>query len=114
MSVLSLQETKRPIPITTDEFDRKVEAGEDIDDHIDWSSMVLVQPGELSPGEKLSLQQASIDKNDVANELPSLSVLLPLWALERLGRVAESQGISREDLAQLLIVQQMGQSKVPA
>ncbi len=113
MSALSLPETKRPIPITTEEFDRKVEAGEDIDDHIDWSSMVLVHPGQLSPGEKLSLQQASIDKNKVANELPSLSVLLPLWALERLGRVAESQGISREDLAQLLLVQHLGQEKVP-
>lgn len=97
---------KRPVPITVEEFDRKVEAGEDIDEHIDWSSFVDIMPGELSPQQQV--------KEDLGQPLPMLNISLPAWALSKLQQVAGKQGVSEEKLAELFIVQQLEQQKVPA
>lgn len=112
---------KIPLPITTEEFDRKAEAGEDIDDYLDWENVVTILPGELAPGQEPSaettakLEQDKAIYEDVSDQgSNTLLITLPLWALERLGRVAASDGISREYLAQLLLVQHLGQYNVPA
>ncbi len=52
----------RPLPISTEEFDRKAEAGEDIDAYIDWDSGVMVAPGEMPPGMKLSPEKEAAEK----------------------------------------------------
>ncbi len=49
------QRFKRPIPISTQEFDHKVEGGEDINDHLDWEKAETIMPGELSRREEITL-----------------------------------------------------------
>ena len=104
--------------ITAEEFDAKFDAGEDISDYIDWDSGVMVMPGELSPGQKRSIEMLAEAENpppgeNATNEEPPLlHVTLPLWAYDQLKSEATRQGISQEDLAQRLIVQRLDQQKV--
>ena len=108
----------RPVSITAEEFDAKFDAGEDISDYIDWDSGVMVMPGELSPGQKRSMEMLAEAENSPSggngtDEEPLLlRVTLPLWAYDQLKREATRQGISQEDLAQLLILQRLDQQKV--
>lgn len=112
MSDIEKRAAKRPLPISAEEFDRRAENGEDLDEYFDWDKGVLVAPGELSPGQLLSIQQEE-DLSAYAGVLQNgasprdLQVSLPSWALERLGRVASKRGIREQDLALLLIVQQL-------
>ena len=109
---------ERPLSITAEEFDAKFDAGEDISDYIDWDSGVMVMPGELSPGQKRSIEMLAEAKNLPSGEAatnekpPLLHVTLPLWAYDQLKSEATRQGISQEDLAQRLIVQRLDQQKV--
>lgn len=57
---------RRPPPITVEEFDRKVEAGEDIDDYVDWENGVTIWPGELAPGQEPSAETTAKLDHDKA------------------------------------------------
>ena len=111
------QAAGRPLSITAEEFDAKFDAGEDISDYIDWDSGVMVMPGELSPGQKRSIEMLAEAENSQSggngtNEEPLLlHVTLPLWAYDQLTSAATRQEISQEDLAQLLIVQRLDKQK---
>ena len=109
MSDLENQSPKRPISISTEEFDRKVEAGEDIDDYLDWENAVAVMPGEFSAETMLALQ-AQEDRGSLhekGTDAAFLQVSLPGWAREQLQSEAAQQGISWEELAQFLILRQL-------
>ena len=107
---------ERPIPISTAEFDRKVEAGEDIDEHLDWDNAIAVEAGQFTPEMVASLRGFAPDGESSASEqmaaAPVLHISLPLWAYAQLKSEATRQGISQEDLAQRLIVQRLDKQKV--
>ena len=112
-------ESKVPVKaINAEEFDAMFDAGEDVSAYIDWDKGVMVAPGELSPGQKLSIQRYAEDEGTEHTDVPtsaekySLSVSLPPWAFNRLQSEAAHQGISQEKLAQLLIVQRLDKEKV--
>ena len=70
MSDFRNQRPDRPVPISTREFDRKVEAGEEIDDHPDWGSAETLVPGELSKREEIALLKERVSSlQDVVNDL---------------------------------------------
>ena len=110
---------KRPVPISTEEFDRKVEAGEDIDDHLDWENAVTVRPGEFFAEIMLGMQAAEEssgvqDGGHGEADAIFLRIGLPKWAFSQLQDEASRRGLSREDLAQQLIVRQLEREKVPS
>ena len=105
------QISSQPVPITATAFDRKVEAGEDMDDYLHWDGAVMVEPGELSPGQKLFMQADTqriepADGNSPAALYP-FNVSLPAWAFELLQQDAARKGISYEHWAQLILLQRM-------
>ena len=71
------------MPISTEEFDRKIEAGENIDDHLDWSNVVEIMPRELSPEQKAAVQtqsdagQAVTDAGTTSTPMKPMDVSLP-------------------------------------
>ena len=107
---------ERPIPISTAEFDRKVEAGEDINDHLDWDNAVAIEAGQFAPEIVASLRQLARAEGPPLDEqtaaAPALHISLPPWAYAQLKSEATRQGISQEDLAQILIVQRLDKQKV--
>ena len=111
-------EPKAPRPISAEEFDAMFDAGEDVSAYIDWDKGVMVEPGELSPGQKLSLQTFAVSGSiemggaEAAEMEQPLSIALPSWAFDQLQDEAERQGVSQEKLAQLLIIQRLDKAKV--
>ena len=111
-------EPKTLQPISAEEFDAMFDAGDDVSAYIDWDKGVMVAPGELSPGQKLSMQilaasgSAEAGSPQAVHEEQSLSISLPLWAFDQLQNEANRQGISQEKLAQILIVQRLDKAKV--
>ena len=71
--------------ITTDEFDRKVDEGEDISEHIDWSS--ARRPG-------LESKRVNVD--------------FPAWVVTGLDREARRLGVTRQSLIKLWIAERLG------
>jgi hypothetical protein len=119
MNALENHRSNCPIPISTEEFDRKVEAGEDLDEHIDWEKAVMVAPDELSPGQKLSLMQAWLDdllpraeaSSFPSPEQASLNIPFSPFVLVQIGQEALRHGVSREALVQSWVEQKVGEHK---
>ena len=128
---MSAPETRQPrsklIPITAEEFDRRAEAGEDLDEYIDWESVVSVEPGELTPGQKDSLlamfsELSPADKimmtqvmlDAVAGADFHLNVSIPASLHFELARLAAQRQMSREALVQSWIVQRLEEQRVTA
>ena len=110
----------KPAPITAEEFDRRAEAGEDLDEYFDWENAVVVEPGELSPGQrnsllemfgelspanKMMLTQVMLDA--VAGVDLHLNVPIPAALHLELARMAMQRQTTREALVQSWIVQQL-------
>ena len=70
--------------ITTDEFDRKFDEGEDISEHIDWSS--ARRPG-------LELRRVNVD--------------FPAWVVAGLDREARRLGVTRQSLIKMWIAERL-------
>ena len=106
-----------PQPITAEELDAKFDAGEDVSEYFDWENAVTLQPGEMSPGQKLSvvnglLEDMLKDPKTVAHLSParkSLSVSLSELALVKIGREAARDHVSREELVQSWIEQKLAE-----
>ena len=108
-----------PPAITAEELDAKFDAGEDVSEYFDWENAVSVEPGEMSPGQKLSIIEAMIndllkDPKIVAHLSPirdSLNIPLSALTLVELGRQAARARISREALVQSWIEQKLAEQK---
>jgi hypothetical protein len=70
--------------ITSEEFDRKFEAGEDISEFVDWSKM-------RRPG----------------REIRRVNVDFPAWVVEALDREAARLGVTRQALVKLWIAERL-------
>ena len=107
-----------PQPISAEEFDAMFDAGEDVSAYIDWDKGAMVAPGELSPGQKLSMQMLAASRGaekvkfQAVEKEQSLNISLPLWAFEQLQSEAHRQGVSQEELARFLIVQRLDKAKI--
>lgn len=75
--------------ITPEEFDAKVEAGEDIDPYLDWSK--AKRPG-------LELHTVSLD--------------CPEWMVQALDKAAKKRGITRQSLIKVILTQAI-ESEMP-
>ncbi len=64
-----------PLPINAEEVDRKAEAGEDINDYLDWDKMEVLEP---------EVQRVEFD--------------LPEWVVASLDETAAKLGTTREAL----------------
>ena len=112
------QMAQMPLSITPEEFDAKFDAGEDISDYIDWNSGAAIVPGELSPGQKRSIEMLAEAEstppggNTTVEDSQSLRVSLPSWAYDQLKSEAICQGVSQEAMAQILILQRLDKRKV--
>ena len=119
------QPRSKPAPITTEEFDRRAEAGDDLDEYFDWEN--AVEPGELSPGQKDSLlamfgELSPADKvmltqvmlDAVAGVDLHLNVPIPATLHFELARAALQRQMSREALVQSWIVQHLEQQGTAA
>ena len=70
--------------ITAEEFDRRFDAGEDISDYVDWSSV----------------RRPNLEKKRVYLSLPA-------WAVNRLDKQAKSQGVPRTSLINKMISEKL-------
>ncbi len=106
-------------PISAEEFDAKFDAGEDVSGYFDWDKAVMVEPGELSPGQKLSLTKMMLDdllRNSGSVSFPSvdqesMSISLSPLVFVRIGEEALRRRVSREALVQLWIEQKLEEQK---
>lgn len=71
-------------PISAAEFDRKFDAGEDIDEYIDWSS--ARRPG-LEP------KRVNVD--------------FPIWMVQRLDVQAQKRGVTRQALIKMWLADRL-------
>ena len=125
MSDLENQKAKGPPPITAEEFDRRAEAGEDLDEYFDWENAVTVAPGEMSPGQiasivamfnglpqaqQLLLMQTMLDS--FAGLKTSLNISIPFPLLWQMTREATSRHLSLEAFVQSLLAQHFGQQEI--
>ncbi len=117
----------KPAPITAEEFDRRAEAGEDLNEYFDWDNAVTVEPGELSPGQKDSLlamfgELSPADKvmmtqvmlEAVAGAELHLNVPIPATLHFELAQAAIQRRITREALVQSWIVQHLQELRAVA
>ena len=108
-----------PPSITAEEFDAKFDAGEDVSEYFDWNTAVMVQPGELSPGQKLSMIQEMIDDLLRTVDGPKyfaalnshLDIPLSTITLIGLGRAAAQHGVNREQLVRSWIEEKLDERK---
>ena len=121
------QPRSKPAPITAEEFDRRTEEGEDLDEYFDWQNAVTVMPGELTPGQKASLLEAfgELSPSDkvmltqvmldaVAGTDLHLNVPIPAALHLELARVALQRHMTREALVQSWIVQRLEEQRITA
>ncbi len=121
------QPRNKPESITAEEFDRRAEAGEDLDEYFDWDNAVMVEPGqlppglkdslltafgELSPADKTMLTQVMLDS--VAGVDLNLSVPIPAVLHLQLARAALQRQMTREALVQSWIVQHLEEQRTAA
>ena len=107
------------MPISTEEFDAKFDAGEDISPYLDWDKGVLVEPGELSPGQKLAMIEAKLNELLVDETLPESSLpervdfnlSVPRGLLLKIGSEAVRLGVSRGKLVESWIEERVGEQK---
>lgn len=78
--------SNKPKPISTADFDAKFDAGEDISQHLDFSSMRVVKP-------ETGAQKVNVD--------------FPIWVVDALDSEAERIGIARQALIKLWIVERL-------
>jgi len=71
--------------ISSSEFERKFDEGEDISDHVDWSK--AHRPG-------LELKRVNVD--------------FPTWVVENLDKEARRLGVTRQALIKLWIAERLG------
>ena len=117
----------KPVSISVEEFDRRAEEGEDLDEYFDWGNGVAVAPGELSPGqkesllamfselsssEKMMLTQVMLDAMSDADL--HLNVPIPAALHLELARVALQRHTTREALVQSWIVQHLEEQRAAA
>ena len=76
--------------MNAEEFDRRFDEGEDLDDHIDWAS---ARCPNLAP-ERITAE-------------------LPRWVVQGLDRQAEIAGVTREALIRLWIAERLQQASTP-
>lgn len=106
-------------PISAEEFDAKFDAGEDVSGYFDWDKAVMVEPGELSPGQKLSLTKMMLDDLLKSGDLPpfspseqeQISVSLSPLAFVQVGQEAARRHVSREELVESWIEQKLEEHK---
>ena len=72
----------KPKPISSEEFDRRFDDGEDMSDYIDWSS--ARRPG-------LEIQRVNVD--------------FPRWMIDRLDREAKRLGVARQAVIKMLVAE---------
>jgi len=74
------REKKKLTPISTEEFDRKFDDGEDISEYVDWDSATHIN---LKP--------------------KVVNVSFPTWMVEALDREAAKMGITRQSLIKVVV-----------
>ena len=72
----------KPKPISSEEFDRRFDDGEDMSNYIDWSS--ARRPG-------LEIQRVNVD--------------FPRWMIDRLDREAKRLGVARQAVIKMLVAE---------
>ena len=72
----------KPKPISSEEFDRRFDDGEDMSDYIDWSS---------ARGPGLEIQRVNVD--------------FPRWMIDRLDREAKRLGVARQAVIKMLVAE---------
>jgi len=80
-------------PISTEEFDRKFEAGEDISGHLDLSSVQAFEPGEA----RLNL------------EIKKVNLDMPQWMIDQLDRESERIGVTRQSIIKMWLADRLHQ-----
>lgn len=70
--------TKKPKKISTEEFDTKFDAGEDVSEHVDWDSAVKI-----------------------------INLSLPVWVIQALDAEAKRVGIDRKAVIKTWIVEKL-------
>ena len=106
-------------PISAEELDAKFDAGEDVSGYFDWDKAVMVEPGELSPGQKLSMTKMMLDdllkSGDLASSAPSdqehMNISISPLVFMRIGEEALRRHVSREKLVQSWIEQKLEEQK---
>ncbi len=106
-------------PLSAEEFDAKFDAGEDVSGYFDWDNAVMVEPSEMSPGQKLSLTKMMLDdllkSGDASPALPSeqerLSISLSPLMFLQIGQEAAYRQVSREKLVESWIEQKLEEHK---
>lgn len=77
-----------PLPITVEEFDRKAEAGEDLNDYFDWENAEVLEPEpeSLPVAFPASLMDGLIREAARVGVTPD--ALVKVWVAERLDALA--------------------------
>lgn len=114
MNAPEKQPINPPPRISIEEFDRRAEDGEGLEEYFDWDHVELIKPGELSSQQKRALGIQATDSEATMGGESELRISLPAWAVDQLKVVAFSEGIPLEDFVQLWIVEQLEQQKVAA
>lgn len=78
--------------ITTEEFDAKFDAGEDITEHLDFSKSRVLAPGE-DGALSLKPQKVNVD--------------FPAWVVAALDRESDRLGVARQALIKVWIVERL-------
>lgn len=77
--------TKAPKQITSEEFDRKFEAGEDVSEYVDWQRAVKHEP--------IKVKRVNID--------------FPEWMVSELDQKADRLGIARQALVKMWVAERL-------
>lgn len=110
----------RPLKqISAEEFDARFDAGEDMSDYLDWENAVVVQPGEMSPAQKLSIIEEIIEnlqmtpgaQKHLSPRRKELSVSLSSLALAEVDCQAARRRMSREELVRSWIEEKLVEQK---
>jgi hypothetical protein len=76
--------TSRPAPISVEEFDRRFDDGEDIDEYLDFSTTRRI------------------------NQVPKrVNVDFPLWMVDRLDENAKKRGVTRQALIKMWLADRL-------
>ena len=105
--------------ISAEEFDAKFDAGEDMSDYVDWENGVMVQPGELSPGQKLSIVEGLLENlrngylpaKPLSSLVSNVTIPIPSLAWAEIGHKAARQHMRPEELVQSWIEEKLAEQK---